>query len=149
VAHRTTIGKVDVVQLSTSEGPLRDQIASELARARGSKKVLLVQTTASWCSVCDEIDVALPDARMQGALANVELVRVDIDEFHAELMLQKMFEKTVPWFYKVDSTAHPTDAISADEWDENVPENMAPILKAFAEGTLTRRRSATQIGTPL
>jgi hypothetical protein len=86
---------------------------------------------------------------MQGALANVELVRIDIDDFRGELMLQKMFEKTVPWFYKVDSTARPTDAISADEWDENVAENMAPVLKAFADGTLTKRRNASQIGTPL
>ena len=149
VAHRATIGKVDVVQLSTTEGTLRDQLASELARARGAKKILLVQTTATWCTACDEIDAALPDARMQGALTNVELVRIDVDEFHAELMLQHMFEKTVPWFYKVDSTARPTDAISADEWDENIAENIAPILKAFAEGTLTKRRNATQIGTPL
>jgi hypothetical protein len=146
---RAVVGRVDVVQLATSGGSLRDQLASELARARAAKKVLLVQTTAGWCGACDEIDASLGDARMQSALAGVELVRVDVDEFRSELELQNMWEGSVPWFYRIDSTARPVDAISADEWDDNVPVNMAPVLKAFATGTFTNRRHATQIGTPL
>jgi len=67
----------------------------------------------------------------------------------SELVHEKMWEGSVPWFYKLDAMAHPVDSISADEWDENVPENMAPVLKAFAAGTLATRRHATQIGTPL
>ena len=52
-------------------------------------------------------------------------------------------------FYKLDSNAHPTDAISADEWDANVPENMAPVLGDFARGALGSRRSPSPIGTAL
>lgn len=147
--HRATIGAVDVVNLSSDDGPLKDQLAAELARARASKRTLVVQTTAPWANVCAEIDDALPDARMQAALADVQLVRVDIDEFRGELKSQRMYEGSVPWFYKIDSTVHPTDAISGDEWDENTPENMAPVLKAFASGTLKLRRHTTPLGTPL
>ncbi len=147
--HRATVGAVEVVNLSADDGPLRDQLASELARARASKRTLLVQTTASGANVCAEIEDALPDTRMQAALANVQLVRVDIDEFRAELSFEKMYEGSVPWFYKLDSGARPTDAISGDEWDENTPENMAPVLKAFASGTLRSRRHVSPIGTPL
>ncbi len=148
-AHRATVGSVDVVQLSSAEGPMREQLLTELARARASKKVLLVQTTATWCAVCDDIDGALSDARMQTALAGVQLVRVDVDEFRAELTLQSMYEGSVPWFYRIDSSVRPTDSISGDEWDENTPANMAPVLKAFASGTFTNRRHAPPLGTPL
>ena len=147
--HRALIGAVDVVNLSSEDGPLREQLAAELVRARAAKRTLVVQTTASWANVCAEIDDALPDSRMQTALADVQLVRVDVDEFRAELSLQRMYEGSVPWFYKIDSTVHPTDAISGDEWDDNTPENMAPVLKAFAAGTLTLRRHASQAGTAL
>lgn len=148
--HRARIGKVDVVNLSSDDGPLRDQLADEFARAKAAHRTLVVQTTASWANVCAEIDDALPDTRMQTALEDVQLVRVDIDEFRAELTLQRMYEGSVPWFYKIDSTVHPTDAISGDEWDDNTPENMAPVLKAFADGTLTsRRHAAPSNGTSL
>jgi Domain of unknown function (DUF4190) len=147
--HRATIGAVDVVNLSSDDGPLREQLALELTRARASKRTLVVQTTATWANVCAEIDDALTDTRMQTALADVQLVRVDVDEFRAELSIQHMYEGSVPWFYKIDSTVQPTDAISGDEWDDNTPENMAPVLKAFAAGTLKARRHASTIGTPL
>jgi len=147
--HRAMIGAVDVVNLSSDDGPLRDQLVAEITRARASKRTLLVQTTASWASVCAEIDDALVDTQMQTALKDVELVRIDVDEFRAELSVQHMYEGSVPWFYKIDSTVQPIDAISGDEWDDNTPENMAPVLKAFATGTLKLRRHASTIGTPL
>ena len=60
--------------------------------------------------------------------------------------------ESVPWFYKLDTSSHPTDAISADEWDANIPENMAPVLGNFARGALGSRRSApapAPLGTAL
>ena len=131
-------GSIEFVSGVNGEGPFAARIAE---KGPGQIGPLVWEV--------DDIDSALPHPLMQTALANVELVRVDIDEFKSELALQKMYEKSVPWFYKIDSTARPTDAISADEWDENIAENMAPILKAFADGTLTKRRNASQIGTPL
>jgi hypothetical protein len=148
-AHRASVGAVPVVELSPSGGPLTDQLRAEGVRARGAKKILIVETTASPCDACDEIEDALPDARMQRALDSVYLVRVDVAEFQNDLRVQKMWEGTVPWFYKVDSAARPTDAISADEWDENVPENIAPVLEKFAAGTLVTRRHSPPIGTQL
>ena len=86
---------------------------------------------------------------MQGALTKVDLVRVDVDDFDDELRAGGMLEDTLPWFYKVDATLHPVDAISAGEWDENVPENMAPVLKSFLAGTLRARRDPSAMGTLL
>jgi hypothetical protein len=106
-------------------------------------------TDAKWCSVCREFEASLTDPRMQQALANVAIVRVDIEDFDAELKSIGMLETTLPWFYKVDSTLHPVDAISAGEWDDNVPENMAPVFKSFLAGTLRARRNPSPMGTEL
>jgi hypothetical protein len=51
-----------------------------------------------------------------------------------------MQTNAIPYFYKIDSAAHATDSISGDEWDENTPANEAPVLGAFAKGTLKKRR---------
>ena len=86
---------------------------------------------------------------MQRALANVTLVRVDIDTFEDELKAMRVDTESVPWFYRLDASARPTDAISADEWDANVPENMAPVLANFARGALGARRTPSPLGTAL
>jgi hypothetical protein len=86
---------------------------------------------------------------MQRALENVTLVRVDIESFEPALAAMRVDTDAVPWFYKLDSNANVTDAISADEWDANVPENMAPVLADFARGVLGGRRSPSPAGTAL
>jgi hypothetical protein len=78
---------------------------------------------------------------MQRALADVTLVRVDVDAFEDDLHAMRVETQSVPWFYKLDDSGRPTDAINADEWDENIPENMAPVLAKFVRGTLAARRA--------
>jgi len=125
------------------------QLADEYKRAQAAKQTVIVMTSARWCTVCREFEDAMTDPRMQSALANVSIVRVDIDDFDAELKSEGMLEQTLPWFYKVDATLRPIDAISAGEWDENIPENMAPVLKSFVSGTLRARKSPSSRGTSL
>jgi thiol:disulfide interchange protein len=136
-----TIGAIHVMDLDpNARAGFHQQLAGEIRRAASAHQTVVVMTTAAWCGVCKEIQASLPDARMQAALQNVDLVRVDVDDFDDELREAGMLEETLPWFYKVDASLHPVDAISAGEWDDNVPQNMAPILKSFVDGTLTTRR---------
>jgi hypothetical protein len=150
VAAPATFGSIRVVDLDPEgKETFHQQLSSELKRATAAKQTVLVMTSAKWCSVCREFEDALPDPRMQTALANVSIVRVDIDDFDAELKSEGMLETTLPWFYKLDATLRPVDAISAGEWDDNLPENMAPVLKAFMSGTLRSRRDPSKMGTAL
>ncbi|MEO8874977.1 MAG: hypothetical protein ABI461_05270, partial [Polyangiaceae bacterium] len=71
------------------------------------------------------------------------------DEFGSELAALKMETNAIPFFFKIDSAAHATDAISGDEWDENIATNEAPVLGAFAKGTLKKRRHPSPLGTSL
>ena len=147
-AGTRSYGSLDVVDLDT-KSPLKTQL-SEIARSATSKNhIVMLQTYVRTSKECAEVAAALPDTRMQRALTNVTLVRVDIDAFEDELKALRVETDSAPWFYKLDANARVTDAISADEWDANVPENMAPILGPFAKGALGARRSPSPVGTAL
>jgi hypothetical protein len=147
-AGTRSYGSLDVVDLDTKSA-LKAQLA-EIARAASAKnRTVMLQTYVPSSRECAEVAAALPDTRMQRALKDVTLIRVDINVFEDELKAMRVETDSAPWFYKLDRNAHPTDAISADEWDANVPENMAPVLGDFARGALGARRSPSPVGTAL
>ena len=149
-AAPTAIGTIRVVDLDPeAKRTFHQQLSDEYRRAAGAHETVVLMTSARWCQVCREFETALTDSRMQAALANVDLVRVDVDDFDDELKAGGMLEESLPWFYKIDATLRPVDEISAGEWDENLPENMAPVLKSFLAGTLHARRDPSAIGTSL
>jgi hypothetical protein len=147
-AGTRSYGSLDVVDLD-SKGVLKTQLADISKTAAGKGRTIILQTYVRQSKECAEVAAALPDPRMQKALANVTLIRVDIDTFEDELKAMRVDTDAAPWFYKLDGSAKPTDAISADEWDANIPENMAPILGDFARGALGSRRSPSPVGTAL
>lgn len=141
-------GPLDVVDLEPTEG-LRSQLATLASSATAKRRTVILQTYARSSKECAQVAAALSDKRMQRALANVTLIRVDVEAFDAELASMRVETESAPWFYKLDEHARPTDAISADEWDDNVPENMAPVLAEFARGTFGSRRAPSPVGTAL
>jgi hypothetical protein len=147
-AGTRSYGSLDVVDLEANAN-LDKQLAVITKTAAGKGRTVILQTYVRSSKECAEVAAALPDPRMQRALANVTLVRVDIDTFEEELKAMRVDTEAAPWFYKLDGSAHPTDAISADEWDANIPENMAPVLGDFARGALGSRRSPSPVGTAL
>ena len=136
-AGTRSYGSLEVVDLDDTRG-LRAQLVEITQRSRGRKIVL--QTYAKASAICEAVDAALPDKRMQGALANVTLVRVAVDEYDPELRQMEIETATAPWFYKLDAKGNPTDALSAEAWETDVPENMAPVLRRFIHRAAPRRR---------
>lgn len=121
-------GPLEVVDLDTSR-PLRGQLREVLDHSKG--RTVIVQTFYSGSRECTDVAQAMSDSRMQDALANVTLIRVDAVEYRRELRGMKIETQSAPWFYKIDTRGQPVDAISADAWDANIPENMAPVLGLF------------------
>jgi hypothetical protein len=122
-------GSLEVVDLDRSR-PLRTQLGEIVHRSRG--RTVLLQTYVRSSAACAAIAASLPDARMQHALANVTIVLVDAEDYDHELDVLRVETRTAPWFYRLDAKAGPTDAMSADGWDDYVPEAMAPVLARFA-----------------
>lgn len=147
-AGTRSYGSLEVVDLE-ADGVLAKQLTEVAKSSRGKGRTVILQTYVRSSRECAEVAAALPDPRMQRALANVTLVRVDIEAFEDELKAMRVDTESVPWFYKLDSNVLPSDAISADEWDANTAENMAPVLGDFARGILGGRRSPSPIGTAL
>jgi hypothetical protein len=138
-----------VVELHASFGPLRAQLATQAMAARRSGETVLVETTAPRCVPCAEVAAAAADAQVQQVLTKVRFLRVDVGEFRDELKALRMNEPAVPWFYLIDVRGRPSDAISADEWDDNVAANIAPVLGAFVRGSLQSRRQSWRGETAL
>lgn len=147
--EKVTIGKLVVIDVHGGSGSLKAQLVSARKEAVAQGRTLLVQTTAVKCTPCSELATSLGDARMQTALKDAALARIDVNELGDELTGLRMDSGGLPTFYKIDSQANPTDAITGDEWDENVPKNMAPILEAFVHGKLVKRRHPSPVGTAL
>jgi thiol-disulfide isomerase/thioredoxin len=134
-----------IVDLQPSDGPLKGQIAREKEKA--GSKTFLVQTTASWCPPCVALKKYMGDPQMKKALEGVRLARIDIDSFSKEDVEGcELSAGAVPWFVKLDADLHPVDAVTSNEWGDDVPPNMAPVLAAFVKGTLTQRKKSWSPG---
>jgi hypothetical protein len=138
IAKISDVGTIHVIALANRTGTLLENLRS-ITKERHGKNVLL-QTRYRRCGACDEFQSALSDTKMQAALAGTILVRVDVAVFREELEALKIETQSAPWFYKLSESVKATDGISAGEWDENIPANMAPVLESFMRGTLKVRR---------
>lgn len=147
-AGTRSYGKLDVVDLDP-ERPLDEQLVEAARKSAHGERKLLMQTYVRSSHECAQIAASLPDKRMQRALEGVTLVRVDVEAFEDELRAYRVDTQSVPWFYALDALGRPMDALSADEWDDNVPENMAPVLGAFVRGELRNRRVPSPLGISL
>lgn len=131
-AGTRSYGSLEVVDLDDRE-PLHDQLAAITERARG--RIIVLQTFARTSPECARIASSLSDRRMQRALANVTLVRVDVERFGPELREMRVETDSHPWFYKLDVDGEPLFGISRASWEESVPEKMAPVLARFVRTT--------------
>jgi hypothetical protein len=115
--------------------PFGAQLRVALDDAKAQHKTVLLQTHSQTDVRCAQIAAALPDARVQRSLSNVTLVRVDIDRWSSELHAMHIEARSAPYFYVLDESALPVDAMSGREVDPSAPEKMGPALAAFARGT--------------
>jgi hypothetical protein len=138
-----------IIELHRAAGALRTQLMTQASSAAHAGEDVLVETSVASCDPCSEIERAVTDPAVLSALAKVRLLRIDVGEFRSELAGLRMNEPTVPWFYLLDARGQPRDAISADEWDDNIAENIAPVLGAFVHGRLQPRRTTWRGRTTL
>lgn len=146
----TPSGSIAMAELGHGDmRTLRAQLKEADQRAKKSEKTMLVFLTTKKCGPCREFEAGLVDPRMQKAFAKTLLVKVDVEEFRTELENFRMDIDTVPWFFRLDDRLRAVDAISAAEWEDNVPGAMAPVFEAFFAGTYLKRKMPPPLGTTL
>jgi hypothetical protein len=77
---------------------------------------------------------------MQGALAGVRLVRVDVNVLGQELNDLGVPTQKIPGFYLLGKDLSPIDGINGGEWDDDTADNAGPVLERFLKGSLRKRR---------
>jgi thiol:disulfide interchange protein len=120
-------------KVSPAAGPLAAQIQAEIRKARASKLKPIAYGTATWCGPCQAIKKYRGDSRMVDAFRGTYVIELDIDDFKAD-ELTALYPKLtgVPVFMAVGDDGKGTGPrIDGGAWGDNVPENMAPPLKAF------------------
>lgn len=134
------VGKIVIVEAAAGADALEQQLLVQLqASAKAGEQVVLWTVTPD-CEPCAAVGRALPDARMQRALAKVRLVRADAASFPGELQRLGVPIESVPGFTLLDPHAHALDHIHGGEWDADIPANIAPILDRFLRHSLAPRR---------
>jgi hypothetical protein len=133
-------GKITVVDIGVEASTLERALAKQRAQASAAGEKVLVMLTTDRCEPCRGVDASLRTPLMQTALAKVRLVRVDIDVFKDDLDALKMPHERYPAFFLLNVDLTPKDGIDGGEWDEDVAENIAPVLGAFVRGRYTTRR---------
>jgi hypothetical protein len=135
-----TLGDLTLVDIGFSEPALAQALAQQVAAATAKGQTVLVHTTRGGCEPCDGFVASLSDPLMQVALANVRVVRVDIDVFGADLDGLRIQRETLPGFFLLGPDLSPRDGIHGGEWGDDVAANIAPVLGPFVRGALVSRK---------
>ena len=136
------IGQIELVDVATNVDSLSGELARQTRIARKDGSRLLLWVSAPDCAPCKGVASALSDRRLQHALEHTRVVRVNRDDFAAELDAIGIPFQAIPGFALLDAEIRPVDYLDGGEWDEDVPHNIAPVLAGFMRGNYNTRRRA-------
>lgn len=136
----TRVGAITVVDVGLAETSLDAALRKQRSIAERDAHKLVLQTTSSRCRPCQGVAAALTDPKMQTALTGVRLVRVDVRDFHEELTELGIPHESIPGFFFLGTDLSPRDGIHGGEWDDDLADNIAPVVGSFVRGTYARRR---------
>lgn len=135
------VGDLVLVDIGPDVGSLDDELARQRAIAREHGQRVLVWVVIAECKPCAAVENALSSGDVQRALARARIVRLSGVDFLAELSRMGVPMDAFPAFLLVGPDGFPTDYVDGGEWDDDVPQNIAPVLKSFMEGTYRHRRA--------
>jgi hypothetical protein len=135
------IGDILVVDVGAQILSLDEEIDRQRALAARAKETLLVWLVVEDCKPCNALEAALSTPALQQALHHARLIRLDAVEFTSELARLGIPTNAFPAFVLLGPDGHAKDYVHGGEWDDDLPENIAPVLKSFVGGTYSTRRN--------
>lgn len=121
-----------ITALSPTDGELAPLLKAEVAKAKKSNLKPFVEFHAAWCGPCVALEKSMSDQRMIDAFDGTYVIRLDLDDWSSKLEGTGFRANAIPVFYRLDDDGKPTGkTIDGGAWEDNIPENMAPPLKAF------------------
>jgi thiol:disulfide interchange protein len=122
-----------IVRINKANGNMMTQLASVAQKANSVGLAPFIEFDATWCPACQAIEKSIQakDTRTMQAFEGVYLIRADVDEWGWGD--RKNFDVTaIPVYFQLDKNGKPTGAvIDGAAWNEDIPENFAPVLDNF------------------
>ena len=121
-----------ISRINIQNGDLLTQIEEEVQKAKAFGQTPFIEFDATWCPPCVAIDASInsKDSLTMKAFEGVYLIRADVDEWGWGDGKNFKFD-AIPVYYKLDDKGYPTASIDGGAWNEDIPENFAPVLDAF------------------
>ncbi|MEZ4374115.1 MAG: DUF4190 domain-containing protein [Polyangiaceae bacterium] len=136
----TKIGDILLVDLGPGVVPLGAELERQRKAATIAKQKLVLWTVVPDCKPCQGVAAALPDPKLQRALAGTRLVRVNVRDHLLELTTLRIPTDKIPGFALLSPQNHPLDYVNGGEWDADIADNIAPVLEKFVRGEYEKRR---------
>lgn len=140
LVKNSRIGSLQLIDVEPGVPSLASELERQWLAANAAGERLLVWTIGPRCVPCDGVMRALPDPRMQMALAGVRILRIDATAFQQELGRLRLPSQALPGFALLGKSGHPIDYVHGGEWDEDIAPNIAPVLGKFVRGEYDARR---------
>lgn len=111
-----------------------------LNTASQDQKTPILSFSADWCGSCREYKKTLTDQRVALSYKNAFLIDVNVDT--DSLGLTERYGVTqIPTFIKLDSTGRALAKITSAEWEDNLPEYVAPVIDSLVNFNVFDRTS--------
>jgi hypothetical protein len=122
-----------ITRINKANGNLMKQLASEAQKADSLGLSPFIEFDATWCPPCQAIEKSIEaeDPLTMHAFDGVYLIRADVDEWGSENGKDFTFD-AIPVYFQLNKSGKPTgEVIDGGAWNEDIPENFAPVLNAF------------------
>ena len=122
-----------IVRINKANGNMMTQLASQVQKADSLGLAPFIEFDATWCPPCQAIEKSIQakDPLTVQAFEGVYLIRADVDEWDSENGKNFSFD-AIPVYYQLDAGGNPSGAvIDGSAWNEDIPENFAPVLDEF------------------
>lgn len=124
-----------VIRIEPGQVKVKDILKAEAQKAAVLGRQPYVEFYADWCPPCNAIRDSLGDPRMVEAFAGTYIIKLDTDEWGDKLSGTGLYVPGIPAFYELGADGTPTGRmITGAAWGEDIPENIAPPMKAFFDG---------------
>lgn len=121
-----------VVQFKASDGDLSMWLCHHAYDAKAQGLIPTAQFYGDWCGACRKLRASIDHALMADALAGTYTMQVELDLYKTEVNRLGFQMKAIPIFFILDEKGLPVGPkIGGEAWGDDIPENMAPPLKAF------------------
>jgi thiol-disulfide isomerase/thioredoxin len=127
-----------IVRLHPDDGDLQTLLAAEAQKAVELDRMPVVEFDATWCPPCRAIDEGLKTENelMLAAYNGTYIVKLDVDEWGWNgRSVQDFRFDGIPVYFKLDAQGQQTgEVIDGGAWNEDIPENIAPVMDEFFHG---------------